>query len=252
MRRLLTSLLLAVISSTMLSAQNLETVITPKELSQVKIVHGNYTSSFNKEHKVPNYVSWSITPEELAANVSRSGYTFMEDPALKGISVSPMDYSRSGYDRGHMCPAADNTLSAEFMQESFYMTNICPQNHTLNEKTWANLERACRSWARTSTVYVVCGPYFEGKPTTHLGYNRVAVPTGFWKVLLRQVKGQWYAIGFIMPNKEVDDIYDHYAVSVDTVEKLTGFDFFSNLEDKVEKEIEASCDLSKWYYNGKH
>lgn len=252
MRKVIAILLFSIISTGVLSAQNLESVIVPKGLSQIKIVHSNYTTSFNASYKVPNYVSWSISSDELGGAVSRNGYSFTEDPDLKGAAVSPMDYSRSGYDRGHMCPAADNKLNDDYMRESFYMTNICPQNHTLNEKTWANLENACRSWARSSTVYVVSGPYFDGKPKTFLGNNKVAVPDGFWKVILRQVKGQWRAIGFKMPNQDVDDVYDHYVVSVDEVEKLTGYDFFSALEDKIEKEIESSNDLSFWSYNGKH
>lgn len=223
-----------------------EKVVTSRSVESQIIKHCNYTVSYNKEYKVPNWVSWNISKEKLSKTVSRSGINFMTDPAAHGTPVTPMDYSRSGYDRGHMCPAADNRFNQTAMEESFFMTNVCPQNHTLNEKTWADLEGACRGWANHSTVYIVSGPYFKGKPKTHIGRVRVAVPDGFWKVILRQFKGKWVAIGFIMPNADADDAFRNYAVCVDDVEKLTGHDFFSELDDAIENEIESRFDLSSW------
>jgi len=235
-----------------LSAQSLEDVVSPKKLSEQIIHHTNYTVSYNPDLRVPNWVSWSIEKDELATVVSRNGYTYSEDTDVKGTRVSPMDYSRSGYDRGHMCPAADNRFSSDAMRESFYMTNMCPQNHTLNEKTWNYLEMATRSWAHSGTIYIVCGPYFDkGNDIKTIGNNKVSVPDGFWKVLLREYKGNWQAIGFIMSNEDHSDTFYNYAVSVDEVEKLTGFDFFSSLDNKTEKEIESSFDKKMWPYSAK-
>ena len=227
------------------SKDRMEEVKGGSRFSQQLISHKNYTVSYNRDTKLPNWVSWSITKDELKSVVSRSGFNFACDPKLLISPVSPMEYSKSGWDRGHMCPAADNKYSATAMEESFYMTNICPQDHTLNEKTWSYLETACRNWAQSSTVYVVCGPYISGKAKSHIGRLKVAVPDGFWKVVLRQYRGRWHAIGFIMPNEPTTTEFDEYAVTVDAVEVLTGFDFFSALDDKIEKEIESSYDLSK-------
>lgn len=244
MNRILHMIALMLLVSVMGYGQS-RVVTSPMADSQM-IVHGNYTVSYNREYLIPNWVSWSIEKDELAKVVSRSGQNFMTDPSAGGPAVSTMDYSRSGYDRGHMCPAADNRFSQEAMEESFYLTNVCPQNHTLNERTWADLEGACRGWAAHDIVYIVCGPYSEGEPKKRLGRAGVAVPDGFWKVILRKFKGRWCAIGFIMPNDEVQEPFRNYAVTVDEVERLTGHDFFSELDDDVEARIESSFDLGLW------
>lgn len=230
------------------SSDKLEEVRGGSRISQQIISHKNYTVSYNRKTKLPNWVSWSITKDELKSIVSRNGFNFSSDPRVLISPVTSMDYSKSGWDRGHMCPAADNKFNATAMEESFYMTNICPQDHTLNEKTWSYLETACRNWAQSSTVYVVCGPYISGKVKSYIGRSKVAVPDGFWKVVLRQHKGKWQAIGFIIPNVPSSAEFDEYAVTVDKVEEMTGYDFFSALEDKIESEVESSFDLSKWPY----
>lgn len=245
MNRLLTALILLSLGI-FTSSDRLEEVKSSARISQQIITHKNYTVSYNRETRLPNWVSWSISKDELSSVVSRSGFNFSPDPKVLISPVTSMDYSKSGWDRGHMCPAADNKFSATAMEESFYMTNICPQDHTLNEKTWSYLETACRNWAQNCTVYVVCGPYIEGKAKSHIGKSKVAIPDGFWKVVLRQYRGRWQAIGFIIPNVPTSSEFDEFAVSVDDVEILTGFDFFSALDDKIEKEIESSFDLSKW------
>lgn len=228
------------------AAQDLGKVISSKGVTEQVIRHTNYTVSFNGKLNLPNWVSWNISENKLLQKVSRKDYSFASDPMVNGTAVTPMDYSRSGYDRGHMCPAADNKWDSKAMEESFYMTNICPQNHTLNEKTWASLENACRSWAHSGDVYIVCGPYFEGKPKTHIGNNRVAVPDFFWKVVLRNYRGKWYGIGFLIPNKAVDNDFRAYIKTIDDIELLTGLDFFSDLDDKAEEQAEARVDASKW------
>ena len=229
------------------SAQSLEGVVTPQGMVSQVISHRNFTTSWNYDLKIPNWVSWSIEPSELAKIVSRGNTQFTPDPDARG-EVSTMDYSRSGYDRGHMCPAADNRYDADAMAESFYLSNVCPQDHTLNEQTWNVLENACRSWAQYGTVWIVCGPWFDGVPDKRIGWNEVAVPDGFWKVVLRNYRGTWQAIGFIFKNEAVTDSWRNYAVSVDEVESLTGLDFFSALDDDVESEVESTFSLASWRY----
>lgn len=221
-------------------------VITSPDVDSQIIVHSNYTVSYNRGRLIPNWVSWSIEKDELAKVVSRSGPNFETDPSAGGKTVSTMDYSRSGYDRGHMCPAADNRFSQQAMEESFFLTNVCPQNHTLNERSWADLESACRGWAAHDILYIVCGPYLDGDAHDRIGRAGVTVPDGFWKVILRRFKGRWHAIGFIMPNTDVQDPYRNHAVTVDEVERLTGHDFFSELDDSTEMMVESAYDLSFW------
>lgn len=227
---------------------SLEDVLMPAAAGSQIISHTNYTVSYNRQLKIPNWVSWSIDPDELKKNVSRYESNFVPDPGVRGVSVSTHDYSRSGYDRGHMCPAADNRYDLTAMQESFYLTNVCPQKHSLNDGAWNDLEMACRYWAGVGTVYIVCGPYFKGtdRRRTFIGSNQVAVPDGFWKVVLRYYKGAWHAIGFKFPNGDAKGNFKDYAVTVDEIEKLTGYDFFSALDDETENQAEATVTISRW------
>ena len=112
--------------------------LLPAPLKNVpeQILHRKgYTTSYNREHKIPNWVAWELTPEKLIERESRTD-KFLPDPDLpESQAVTTDDYKRSGMDRGHMCPAGDNRWHWKAMQESFYMTNICPQNHNLNRGT---------------------------------------------------------------------------------------------------------------------
>ena len=119
-----------------------------------------YVLSFNTETLLPNWVAWRLTAEAVDGHVKRESVSFHEDfNVAPRYRVIPSDYSRSGYDRGHMCPAGDNKWSFQAMEESFLMTNICPQLHSLNAGDWNNLEIQCRAWAREyGEIYIVCGP----------------------------------------------------------------------------------------------
>ena len=113
-----------------------------RERNSQVIRHTGYTVSYNAETKIPNWVAWTLTPERFEETVSRYD-KFLPDPEV-AHPVTTEDYKRSGYDRGHLCPAADNKWDEQAMRESFYMTNVCPQDHNLNRGDWKELEEACR------------------------------------------------------------------------------------------------------------
>ena len=145
-----------------------------------------------------------------------------------------------------MAPAADMKWSAQVMTESFYLSNICPQDRGLNGGTWLKLEEAVRDWARAqSPIYVVCGPIM-GETFDTIGDNAVAIPDGFFKVVCKRVNGLYFTIGFIFPNKVVKGSIFDYSCTVDEVEKVTGFDFFSALPDSIEKNVESVCNPKDW------
>lgn len=199
-----------------------------------------YVCSFNRETLTPNYVAWVLTADRTVGEVKREDMFYPDEMLPEELRVETQDYSRSGYDRGHMCPAADNRYSAKAMKESFYMSNVCPQNHDLNAEAWNELEIACRRLAKKhGKVYIVAGPIY-GKEVKRIGKRKglkVAVPEGFFKVIL--VLGETpEGVGFIMPNKSVGKAFKGFAVSIDDVEKATGYDFFPALPDKTEKEVE--------------
>jgi endonuclease G len=153
-------------------------------------------------------------------------------------------------DRGHMCPAGDNRWHWKAMQESFYMTNICPQNHNLNRGDWKELEDACRLWTKKEgKLYIVCGPVLYRQKHRTIGRkHKVTVPEAFFKVILSTRNGHPKAIGFIFKNLSGNHPLKNYVNSVDEVERITGIDFFPALPDDVEKKVEAMQDLNLWSF----
>jgi endonuclease G len=146
-----------------------------------------------------------------------------------------------------MAPAADMKWSEQAMRESFYMTNICPQNQSLNRGDWNDLEELARDWARKyGVVYIACGPIVGANYST-IGQNtHIAVPDAFYKVFLRRKGDLWTAIGFVMPNQAVNRPLMTYMQSIDKVEGLSGIDFFYQLPDSIEDLIEADFQISDW------
>lgn len=208
-----------------------------------------YTLSFNDEWLMPNWVAWRLTPERVQGKVKRSD-AFTPDPHLpEKLRVEHRDYSRSGYDRGHMAPAADMKWDELAMQESFYMSNMCPQAPNLNKGDWKELEEACREWAEKhrTTIYIACGPIVkQGKRHKRIGQSyKVTVPDGFFKVVMKQGK-QPAAVGFIFPNDDCNAPLESYAVTVDSVETLTGIDFFHLVPDEKENALEAINGMKKF------
>jgi len=210
----------------------------------------NYTVSYNMRMNIPNWVAWDIKREEVSEELQRND-TFVPDPEINASrAVTTEDYTGSGYDRGHMCPAGDNRYDATAMNECFYMTNICPQDHELNKETWNDLEMACRRWARRyGKVYVVCGPIVnDAENAKQIGRrHKVTVPDAFFKVIMIVNQQTPQAIGYIFQNNDARKPWKAY--SVDEVEEITGIDFFPKLPDEIENLLEATYDESLWRWN---
>lgn len=212
------------------------------------VEHVGYTLSFNREHNNPNWVAWELTAAEAAGTLPRDD-NFQPDPLLPANHrVEHADYTRSGYDRGHMVPAADMKWSSRAMAECFYMSNICPQAHGLNAGVWETLESACRRWAKQEgSVYIVCGPIYKGNKQKHIGKRlSITVPDGFFKVVLSLRKGHEKAIGFYYANIDARQPFAGGAVAVDSIETLSGIDFFVNIDDRLEQRLESAYSLKDW------
>ncbi len=204
------------------------------------IEHLGYTVSYDADFKTPQWVAWQLTAEEAAGEEPRYD-KFQADPEVRGAKAYPKDYTNSGYDRGHMAPAADMKWSKQAMVESFYMTNVCPQNRNLNRGDWKELEELEREWAnRYGSVSIAAGPIYYSQSPERIGANKVAVPDAFFKVLLVGYPKQPKAYGFIFKNEAGSHPLSYYQLTVDEVEKATGMDFFSKLPDEVESKIEAN------------
>lgn len=193
------------------------------------------------------WVAYDLTNEEATGQVPRER-RYYQDPDVRGIQADNSDYRGSGWDKGHMAPAGDMKWSEQAMFESCYFTNICPQNQNLNGGDWRILEEKCRALTeRFDKLYIVCGPVVGSAKNGALGANRVIIPDGFYKVLLTFTGKNYQCIGFVFENKAGHSkTFYRYACSVDEVEKLTGIDFFSNLPDSIEEDVEGSYDLKLW------
>ena len=199
---------------------------TPKAaLSTVTLCRNEYISVYDPARKVPLLVAEKLQPAEFDGSVSRTD-NFQPDPDLSGAQKAELnDYRGSGYARGHMAPAADFTSTENAMNQSFYLSNMVPQDSGMNSGIWASLESATRSCAKQlGSLYVLTGPIFEGKPK-YVGLHNVAVPSSLYKIV---VSGN-SARAFIMPNRKLPPARSNflrYQVTVNEVQRATGLTFF--------------------------
>ena len=171
---------------------------------------------------------------------------FIEDKKVKTKSADWRNYKNSGYDRGHLVPAGDRRMSFEAYNETFLTSNISPQDHDFNAGIWNRLEQKVRYWAeKYDGVYVVTGGVLKGKMKT-IGEENVSVPNEFYKIVVDFSNGEYKAVAFLIPNKPSSESFYEYAVSIDEVEAKTGIDFFPQLPDSIENNLESMIDLRAW------
>lgn len=218
-----------------------------KSVKSQVIVHDGYTVSYNEQRRNPNWVAYELTAEEAAGTESRKG-DFIPDPKVVGRQATDEDYRRSGWDRGHLAPAADMKWSAKAMEESFYLSNISPQNNNLNRGVWKSIEEMVRENAlKYGSVIVVTGPVFTTKKGLgSIGKNRVLVPNAFYKALLVKSNGTYGCVGFYCENVAGKKSLEQYAMTIDQLEEITGIDFFHKLTDDVENSIEGAYNPRTW------
>ena len=206
-----------------------------------------YTSSYNTSYGIPNWVAYELTRSEAASHEAERTNKFQADPKVIGKSASNSDYKGSGYDKGHMAPAADMKWSKTVMEQSFYFTNICPQAPGLNRGAWKDLEEEIREWAiRDSALVIICGPLFTKEPIKYIPETHVAIPDAYFKVVCAPYTDQARAIAFVFPNAKASKHPREYVVTIDSVEKMTGMDFLSQLPDEIENEIEKTSNYTHW------
>ncbi len=210
------------------------------------VCHAGYILSYNEEHEQANWVAYELTKKETRGKFKRTN-KFIADSSISTGSATSQDYKKSGYDQGHLAPAADMAWSKTAMKESFYYSNMSPQLPSFNRDIWKKLEEHVRDWAvDDKAVYVVTGPVLtEGLST--IGPNKVSVPKYYYKVILDYTLPEIKGIGFIMPNAGSKKPLKTYAVTIDSVEKFTGIDFFYRLPDDQEGVIEESMDTGAWF-----
>lgn len=211
--------------------------------------YSGFTLCYRESYEDAEWVAYILTREELEAVTGRSN-DFRPDPSITTGSSDLCDYKKSGYDRGHLAPAADMEWSKESCSESFLMSNMTPQAPAFNRGMWQQLESQVRRWAdRFGKIIVVTGPVLEKNADDYakIGGNQVAVPEYFFKSILAQTSdGTATAISFIMPNAKCEGSIWDYCVTTDEVERRCGFDLFSFLPDALEDGIESSVGTDSW------
>ena len=219
----------------------------PKGNKRLEIVnHIAYDLGYSEEHEQAAWVSYALTKEDVQTKVTKRTNNFRFDGLVLTGSAALSDYKGSGYDRGHLAPAADMAWSNQAMSESFFLSNMSPQIPSFNRGIWKKLEKYVRSWAvANERLEIITGPVLRDNLPT-IGNNNVSVPSYFYKVILDYVGSEKKAIAFIIPNKKVSQGAMGFATTVDNVELETGLDFFSNLGDLEEDALERNVDIRLW------
>lgn len=222
------------------SAQNLEVVN-----------HKAYTLGYNEDHEQAAWTFHILTRESTVGQASRSGIDFMPDSKVSTSSALSSDFTRTGYDRGHLVPAGDFKCCQDLLRDTFWVSNLTPQNPDCNRNIWNNLEQQTRNWARKKgEVFVFTGPVLKNGLKKIGKYNRISIPENLYKIILyidhddvekSQVKA------FMMPNESnLGFNFNRFKVSVDEVEKATGLDFLAPLADNLENRLEETISTDRW------
>lgn len=208
--------------------------------------HTYYVLSYNEKFEQANWVYYVLTDSMVIKGGQERSNKFKVDKMVPTGSAKSADYTKSGFDRGHLCPAADMDFNPVAMEESFLMSNISPQAPEFNRGIWKDLETDVRKWAeKEHKIHVVTGPVFADSKGV-IGEDKVLIPGYFFKIIYDETDHP-KMIAFVLPNSKTDRPITDFAVTADELEKVTGFDFFSQLPDELENRLENRVDLSGWF-----
>jgi endonuclease G, mitochondrial len=220
----------------------------PTSTTNQIVKHDYYTLSYNEKYEQAEWVAYELKREFVRNNNFKRPF-FIEDSKVKTGSADWRNYKNSGYDKGHLCPAADMEFKINAYNDTFFTSNISPQEHDFNAGVWNRLEQKVRYWAtKYDDLYVVTGGVLQPSLKT-IGKEKVLVPNYFYKIILNNSNGKYKAIAFLIPNKKSDKPLYEFVVSIDSIEKMTGIDFFPKLDDKTENILEKSSDYKAWSFN---
>lgn len=210
------------------------------------IEHTYFTLSYVEEHEQAEWVCYKLLPE-MFMGTERRRNNFRSDINVSSGSAALSDYYKSGYDRGHLVPAHDMRMSKKSMSETFLLSNIAPQTALFNQDVWLQLENLTRSWCvLEKELIIVTGGVFHDNLGV-IGENKVTIPGYYYKVIYSPISQKM--IGFVIPNKGTDEALDSFVMKVDFIEAMTNIDFFFDLEDPLEKRLEASFSIENWSFD---
>ena len=217
---------------------------TPGRQDQILKREG-YALGYSRKHMLALWVQYRLTKGNVLTRNSIRTNDFRSDPELPTNGVKARDFSKSGYDKGHLAPAEDMKYSEKAMIESFYMSNMCPQISGFNRGVWKKLEAAVRRFAyNEGSVVVVTGPVFPLIGGRKLG-DKITVPSKFYKVVYSEGKNP-KMIAFLLPHQSRCGELSNFVCTVAKVEAETGLKFFIRLPEDVQKELKTKSSPEDW------
>ena len=211
------------------------------------VAHNHYILSYNEPYEQAEWVAYELKKEHLTNDDRKRPY-FIEDPKVKTKSADWRNYRGSGYDRGHLCPAGDRRFSEQAYNETFYTSNISPQDRDFNAGVWNRLEMQVRQWAkRYGSIFVVTGGVLEDG-LKEIGEEDVDVPNYYYKIVAKGEKSHLEVIAFLIPGRPSSKPLEQFAVPIDQIEKLTGIDFFEKLPIEITAELEQNVNMEGWRF----
>ena len=230
-------------SNTDLAEDNLLPSSTTGEI----VGHSYYILSYSEPHEQAEWVAYTLKREHLTYDDRKRPY-FIEDPKVVTKSADWRNYRGSGYDRGHLLPAGDRRFSEQAYNETFYTSNISPQDKYFNAGIWNRLEQQVRYWCKINgELFVVTGGVLEdGLP--EIGNEDVDVPRVYYKIVMKGSGDNAKVIAFLIPAKESQQPLEDFLVSVDEVEKRTGIDFFEKQSKAWQSKVESSVNAEGWKF----
>ena len=223
-----------------------EAITGTRNLSSSTLLHYSaFTVSYNPSTRQPDWVSYTLTAEEVEAtkHTPKIPRNFMPDPNLNLPQATNEDYRGSGWVRGHMARRQDMKWSEQAVRECDYFTNICPQNAEMNNGIWHQIENLARKLAiKYDSVQIVCGPIFTSTQTRSFGINNIPVPDKFFKAFLVSDVTGYHTVAFLCSNSADPISVAMAACCVDDVETASGIDLFRFLDDRIENALESRMD----------
>ncbi len=223
----------------------------PTSTTNLVINYDHFSLSFSDAHKQSEWMAYELSYNLLEQKVATRHSSFSEDKNIKTGSAKPSDYTKSGYDRGHLVPAADMAFSEIGMRQSFLMSNVSPQLPAFNRGVWKELEEQVRDWVKANRhMYIITGAILTKPEIDRIGRNKqIPVPSHFYKVLLDLKLPEQKGIAFIIPNQKSTLPLSDYMVTIDSVETLTGITFFPSLPDDLKKQVKSTFSPFRWIYD---
>ncbi len=223
----------------------------PTSTTDVVVNYDHFSLSFSDAHKQSEWMAYELSYDLLDQKVATRHSSFSEDKNIKTGSAKPSDYTKSGYDRGHLVPAADMAFSEIGMRQSFLMSNVSPQLPAFNRGVWKELEEQVRDWVKANRhMYIITGAILTKPEIDRIGRNKnIPVPSHFYKVLLDLKLPEQKGIAFIMPNEKSTLPLSEYMVTIDSLETLTGITFFPTLPEDLKKQVKSTFNPFRWIYD---